>query len=267
MDEKMLDMGVISSSWTPEKYYEDRALITKIRSWSRNGVMLCGLDTGAFILAHAGLLKHRAATVHYEHFDTFQEVYPDVQPSENLYVIDENFLSTGGGVASIDLALQLIQRCHGKALANASARYIFHDRLRSGDERQNNVNYEPYSQTAPEKLQEAILLMEQNLEEPLTVCEIARQANISQRHLVRLFKRYTQHSAVQYYRDIRLDRGRSLVTQTNMSVLEIAVACGFGSVSHFSRAYRARFGITAQKDRVLGRVPFEFRAWPMHPKG
>lgn len=267
MNETGPDMGVVSSSWTPEKYYEDRTLIANVRKWGRSGVTLCGLDTGSFILAHAGQAKDRAATVHYEHIDALQEVHPDVQTSEQLFVMDGDLLSTGGGVASIDLALQLIRNHHGDALANASARYIFHERLRRRDERQNSAGYEPIGQTTPEKLREAILLMEQNLEEPLAVPEIARRVDLSQRHLVRLFKRYTKHSVVQYYRDIRLDRGRALVTQTDMSVLEIAVACGFGSVGHFSRAYRGRFGITPREDRVAGRVPFEFRAWPMHPKG
>lgn len=118
----------------------------------------------------------------------------------------------------------------------------------------------------PERLRAAILLMEQHLENPLPMGEIARRMSISQRQLVRLFKQYTQRSMVRYYQDIRLDRGRTLVTQTELSILEIAIACGFNSASHFSRTYRARFGSPPSKDRITGRVPFEFRAWPMHPQ-
>lgn len=267
MEGDIPDMGVVSSSWTPEEFYDDQVLMKKLLHWNRHRAVLCGIDTGAFLMARAGVLKERTATVHYEHFDTFQEVYPEVCPSEQLFVIDRNILSTGGGIASTDLALRLIQERHGKTLASESARYIFHDRLRDSSERQNNVGYEPYGGTAPPKLQKAIFLMEQNLEEPLPVKEIAQRVNVSQRQLVRLFKRYTHSTVIQYYRDIRLDRGRSLVVQTDMSVLEISIACGFGSVSHFSKAYRSRFGISPRDDRIVGRVPFEFRSWPMHSRG
>lgn len=128
MEESAPYMGVVSSSWTPEAFYGDRQLNLSIHTWAKNGALLCGIDTGAFILARMGMLRDRAATVHYEHIDTFQEVYPEVQCGEQLYVMDGQLLSTGGGVASVDLALQLIRKQYGKDLANASARYIFHDR-------------------------------------------------------------------------------------------------------------------------------------------
>jgi len=84
--------------------------------------------------------------------------------------------------------------------------------------------------------------------------------------LQRLFANHTGMSPIRYYRDIRLDRARGLVTQTDMPVLEVALACGFFSPEHFSRAYRLRFGIAPREDRVEGRIPFEFRAWPMHTR-
>lgn len=261
------DMAVISSSWTPEAFYADERLMGRIRRWGRGGVTLVGLDTGAFILAEAGQLEGRRAACHYEHIDALQEVHPQTVSTEQLFVVDGDVLTCAGGAASIDLALNILRLHHGDALANASARYIFHDRLRLEGETQNPTGYEPIGQTTPAALREAILLMERHLEEPLPAPEIARRIGRSHRHLTRLFRQYTKKSLVQYYRDIRLDRGRALVTQTEMSVLEIALACGFASPEHFARAYRARFAITPRADRVAGRVPFEFRAWPMHPQG
>jgi len=87
---------------------------------------------------------------------------------------------------------------------------------------------------------------------------------MSQRQLDRLFQRYVGRSPVIYYRDIRLDRARGLVTQTDMRLAEVALASGFASPVHFSRAYRDRFGVPPRKDRIEGRIPFEYRAWPMY---
>jgi transcriptional regulator GlxA family with amidase domain len=108
--------------------------------------------------------------------------------------------------------------------------------------------------------------MEQHLENAASIPEICSMAGISHRQLDRLFERYIGKSPALYYRDIRLDRARGLVTQTDMLLSEIAIASGFASQVHFSRAYRERFGLPPRKDRVEGRIPFEFRAWPMHRK-
>lgn len=258
------DLGVVSSSWTPEAHYGDRALFAAMRTWVRNRSALCGLDTGGFLLARAGLLAGRRATVHYEHMDAFAELHRDIHVSEDLYVIDGDRMTCAGGAASADLALHLVRTHHGDALANAAAHYIFHDRLRGPGERQSPSQTEPVGVSAPSHLRRAISLMERHLEEPLAIPDLAADVGLSQRQLERLFRTYTQASAVRYYRDIRLDRARGLITQTELPVLEVALACGFGSPEHFSRAYRSRFGLSPRDDRIQGRVPFEFRAWPMH---
>ena len=116
------------------------------------------------------------------------------------------------------------------------------------------------------KLSEILALMETNLEEPLNIPEIAEKAGISHRQLNRLFSQYLRKTPALYYRDIRLDRARGLVTQTTLSMAQIAIASGFSSQIHFSRAYRDRFGLPPIQDRSEGRIPFEFRAWPMHRK-
>jgi len=108
--------------------------------------------------------------------------------------------------------------------------------------------------------------MQQHLENPLPIPELCARTGISHRQLNRLFDRYIGKSPSLYYRDIRLDRARGLVTQTDMLLSEIAIASGFSSPALFSRAYRERFGLPPRTDRVEGRIPFEFRAWPLHRK-
>ncbi len=257
--------GVISTSWTPEAHYG--AFDALLRRWSRFGTSLVGLDTGAFVLAAAGLLDGYRATVHYEHMDAFAETYPDVALSEDLYVIDRDRLTASGGGSAIDLGLQIVRSVAGQGIANSAARYVFHERLRPEGTRQLPDEREPTGIMAPEALRRAIQVMEENLEEVAPMPVIAERAGISQRRMERLFRQFVGKSPVRYYSDIRLDRARGLVTQTDLPLHEIALACGFASPEHFSRAYRARFGVTARTDRIEGRVPFEFRAWPMHVRG
>lgn len=265
LDLQDADIVVVSSSWTPERHLTAR-LGGALRHWARNGATLGALDTGAFILAQAGLLKGRQATVHYEHIDAFQELYPDIDVVENLYVLDGNRVTCSGGSASVDFGLQILQGIHGSALANAAARYIFHDRLRGPMEMQQPGTSEPLGSTVPAKLRAAIQVMEANLEEPVSVPEVCRRAGLSHRQLDRLFATYIRKTPALYYRDIRLDRARGLVTQTELPIAEVALASGFSSHVHFSRSYKERFGLPPSQDRIEGRVPFEFRAWPMHRK-
>lgn len=259
------DVVIVSSSWAPESH-NGAPLHGALLRWAREGATLGAIDTGAFILAEAGLLKGRRATTHYEHIDSLRELYADTETSEDIFVYDGNRISCCGGSASTDFALHVIRSMHGDSLANAAARYLFHQSLRPQGTSQNPGSVEPLGSTAPHALKQAIKLMEENLEDALSIPQICKRIRLSQRQLDRLFARFVRKSPVLYYRDIRLDRARGLVTQTDMRLSEIAVASGFSSQAHFSRAYRERFGLAPRTDRVEGRVPFEFRAWPMHRK-
>jgi len=201
------------------------------------------------------LLDAYTSTVHYEHIAVFRELFPDLANSEDLFVIDRDRLTCCGGTASSDLALEIIRLQIGMDAANAAARYIFHDRLRPGSDGQFPAHHEPVGYAAPSKLRNALVLMERNLEEPLTLSSISEQTGLSNRQLQRLFGSHTGVTPVRYYLEIRLDRARSMVTQTELSMMEIAVACGFTSQVYFSRDYKERFSLTPSEDRREGRVP------------
>ncbi|HEY9039356.1 MAG TPA: GlxA family transcriptional regulator [Roseovarius sp.] len=257
------DMVIVSSSWTPESH-AGAQLRSALWRWAQSGATLGGIDTGAFILAQAGLLAGRRATVHYEHMDAFGERFPECDLTEELYVFDGSRISCAGGGASVDFALQIIRGAKGDALANAAARYLFHPVVRAPGTLQNAAAQEPLGSTAPGAVKRAIALMERNLESPLPIKVLCQRLGISHRQLNRLFAGFVRRTPAIYYRDIRLDRARGLVTQTDLAMSEIALASGFSSQVHFSRAYRIRFGLPPSRDRIEGRVPFEFRAWPMH---
>lgn len=257
------DIVVVSSSWTPE-IHASPPLLVGLRRWASKGVLLGALDTGSLILAEAGLLRNQRATIHYEHIDSLGELHNDVEVTEGIFVIGKNCFTCCGGVAAVDMGLELVRSRCGNALANAAARYIFHPVIRPEGSPQNPSLIEPLGHTTPAALRQIIVEMERNLEEPVSIPELCNRIGMSQRQVTRLFERYIGKTPVVYYRDIRLDRARGLVTQTNLQMSEIAAAAGFTSQTHFSKAYKERFGISPRKDRLEGRIPFEFRAWPMH---
>ncbi|MFC3613361.1 GlxA family transcriptional regulator [Lutimaribacter marinistellae] len=262
------DILFVSSSWEPEAYLSPMLRAT-LRQADKRQTLIGGIDTGAFILAHAGLLEGYTATVHYEHIDAFQELFPNTAVSEALWVIDRRRVTCCGGSATLDLALHMIQQSHGSALANATARYVFAPPLRNHGATQLPEQAEPLGNSVPTAVRAAIRVMEANLETPLSISALCEEVGLSHRQLDRLFAQCVRKTPALYYRDIRLDRARGFVTQTAMPMSEIAFASGFSSQVHFSRAYKDRFGLPPSKDRIQGRIPFEFRAWPMHraPKG
>ena len=258
-----VDFLIVNASWAPEQ-----ARAAPIQHWlrraARAGTVLGGLDTGAFVLAYAGLMKGYRAAVHYEHIAAYRELFPDSPMDESIFVIDRDRMTCCGGLAASDLALEIIRLQHGIDLANAAARYVFHDRLRAGDEGQLPAQYEPVGYAAPRLLRAAIILMERTLEHPLSIGEIVEEIGLSQKQLERLFKAHTGVTPLRYYVDVRLDRARGLVTQTDLPIVEVAAACGFGSAAQFTRTYKRRFGVVPRRDRIEGRVPLQFRSFPSH---
>lgn len=257
------DLLLVNASWTPERFQAPE-LQSWLRLASRHRVLLGGIDTGAFVLAFAGLLEQHRTVVHYEHLAAFNERFPTLDTTESLYSIDARRFTCCGGTAAVDLALELIRRHDGIELANAAARYIFKERLREGSQPQLPRAIEPVGYQVPDKLREAILLMERNIEEPLTQAELASYLDLSVRQVQRIFKQYIGLTPVRYYLNVRLDRARGLVTQTELPIMDIAALCGFLHASQFSRTYVNRFDITPIKDRIEGRIPFQFRSFTDH---
>lgn len=253
---------LVSTSWAPERHGTPQFKVA-LQKWGAGGAVVGGLDTGAIVLEQAGLLKGKTATVHYEHIDAFVEIARDTTVSENMFVSDGKVFTCCGGSAATDFGLRFVHSVAGESLANASARYLFHHDVRGEGHSQNPKDVEPLGYVTSGVVRDAIDLMEAHLETTLSIPNISKRLQVSQRQLSRLFQQYVHKSPVEYYRDIRLDRARGLVTQTELRFSEIAEASGFNGQVQFSRAYRNRFGLTPTSDRIEGRVPFEFRAWPM----
>ncbi len=226
----------------------DRALGAWFRRLAVAGTTLGALDTGAWLLAQAGLLDGYRATVHWEWRDAFAEDFPEVDCRTSLFETDRGRLTCAGGTAALDMMLHLIGLRFGHSLAVDISEQFIHERIRPAEDAQRMALGSRLGVTDP-KLEAVITAMEENLEEPLKSYELAGIAGVSERQLERLFRRALGCTPTRYYLDLRLRRARILLGQTRMPVMEVALACGFATPAHFSRAYKGHFGHAPREER------------------
>lgn len=225
-----------------------KKLLGWLRREARKGVQVAGLCTAAFSLAKAGLLDGKRATTHWENQDSFVEEFPEVELTKSVFVIDDKRLTTAGGTSSIDLMLKLIADDHGEQIASAVADQLIYSSIRTDQDTQR-LSVPTRIGVRHPKLSQVIQIMEQNIEEPISPSILAQDVGMSTRQLERLFRRYLNRSPKRYYMELRLQKARNLLMQTDMSVINVALACGFASPSHFSKCYRAHYDTTPYRER------------------
>ena len=225
-----------------------RALLNWVRRESRRGVSMGGLCTASYSLAKAGLLAGKRATIHWENQDSFQEEFDDVTLTKSVFVLDGRYFTTAGGTASIDLMLKFIADDHGEELASAVADQLIYTTVRTDQDTQR-LSVPTRIGVRHPKLSLVIQMMEANIEEPKSPSLLAKEVGMSTRQLERLFRRYLNRSPKRYYMELRLQKARNRLMQTDMSVINVALACGFASPSHFSKCYRAQYNITPYRER------------------
>jgi transcriptional regulator GlxA family with amidase domain len=225
-----------------------KRLVSWLRREARRGAAIGGLCTAAHSLAKAGLLDGKRATIHWENHDSFTEEFEEVFLTKSVFVIDGNRMTTAGGTASIDLVLKLIAEDHGETIANAVADQQIYTTIRTDQDTQR-LSVPTRIGVRHPKLSAVIQMMEKHIEEPVSPSLLARDVGMSTRQLERLFRRYLNRSPKRYYMELRLQKARNLLMQTDMSVINVALACGFASPSHFSKCYRAHYNTTPYRER------------------
>ena len=230
--------------------YAARSVINGLRMIERRGVAIGAICTGTYLLAAAGLLEGRRCTIHWENSDGLIEEFPDLEVTSDLFEIDNDRVTCSGGTAALDMMLHLIAQAHGNNLARAVSEQFIHDRIRESHDRQRMELRARLGVSHP-KLLSVVAKMEENLEDPLSQTEIARRVNLSTRQLERLFRKYLNTTPTRYYLNLRMARARHLLRQTSMSILSVALACGFISASHFSKCYRETYNRTPRGERAI----------------
>ena len=225
-----------------------KKMLNWLRREARRGVIIGGLCTAGYTLAKAGLLEGKRATIHWENQDSFAEEFDEVELTKSVFVQDGNRMTTAGGTSSIDLMLKIVADDHGEDLANLVADQLIYSSIRTDQDTQR-LSIPTRIGVRHPKLSTVIQMMEANIEEPISPSILARDVGMSTRQLERLFRRYLNRSPKRYYMEIRLQKARNLLMQTDMSVINVALACGFASPSHFSKCYRSQYNTTPYRER------------------
>ncbi|WP_428849243.1 GlxA family transcriptional regulator [Thetidibacter halocola] len=218
------------------------ALGQTLRAARRRFATLVGLDTGAWLLAAAGLLDRRRATIHWHELDAFAEAFPDVTVTDDRFVLEPDIATCGGAATAFDLTLELIRRHHSPIFALEVAALFMH-----GDAPGLR---DPLRGKSPGAMvRRATALMRRRLEEPLPIAEIAAQMRISQRLMEQVFRRETGLTPNGVYRALRLREARRLVELSDLGIAEIAGRCGYQDAGAMTRAYRMEFGVAPSAHR------------------
>jgi transcriptional regulator GlxA family with amidase domain len=176
------------------------------------------------------------------------EAFPDVALTRSLFELDGNRITCSGGIAGLDMMVALISRDHGYELGAAVSDWFLHTHVREGEGPQR-MDLRFRLGIADAKLLTVLKAMEANLETPLPRLRLAELVDVSIRQLERSFRNQLGRGVHQHYLSLRLGRARQLLRETSLSVLEVAMATGFGSASHFSRAFRPVFGFRPHQGR------------------
>ncbi len=219
-----------------------------LRQAARFGAQLCGIGGGAVVLAQSGLIDGLRFSAHWKLEHSLAEQYSKLEVVCSIFEEGRSVVTSAGGAATLDLFLALIGGKCGSETASQVADQLLCGTVRSPGDRQTRSDLCRLG-TRHEKLGQAILYMQRNLECPVSPSEVANEVGMSTRQLERLFQRYIGSSPKTYMTALRLERARQMLQQTHMRVIDIAIACGFTSSSHFSKRYRKQFRISPHAER------------------
>jgi transcriptional regulator GlxA family with amidase domain len=230
-----------------------RDLVSALRRLAQRRVALGSLCTGGYALAKAGLLDRYRAAIHWENMPALREEFPRIVFTEQLFAIDRDRYTCSGGIAPLDLMLNMITDDLGRDIASLICEQFILDRIRNAQDRQH-IPLQAQVGVFHERLIKAAALMEANIEDPIPLDELAASIGVSRRQIERLFKQHLDQVPTKYYLELRLRRARELLLQTSMSITDITTACGFQSPPHFSKCYRNAFGHPPSAERQMNRA-------------
>jgi transcriptional regulator GlxA family with amidase domain len=220
-----------------QQYHAGPAHLKLIKRLSRNFSAVGGIEAGSWILARSGLLENRSATTHWEDLEEFATHFPRVNLKPDRFVIDGSVFTTGGASPTFDFMLYLIRKRYGYPLAIEVSSAFIYDGVHSATDTQPLVSLGMLENNEP-RVAAAIHVMEQYIDEPISVKTISAQVKISVRMLEYLFRQTLDMSPAAYYRRLRLQTARRMVVDTRLKLQEIAVRTGFNSLSSFSRLFK-----------------------------
>lgn len=233
---------------SPVTQNESKSLEIWLKKQAKQNISLGGICTGSYLLAKSGLLSDYRATIHWWDMANLRDEFPNIVVSNHLFEVDRDRFTCSGGTAAMDMMLFLIGKQHGMSLASSISEQFVCERIRMHDDPQR-IPLQARIGTGQPKLVEAVQLMEANIREPLSSDDIAYHVGVSRRHLERLFKQNLDVVPSRYYLELRLKHAKQLLTQTDKSIMDVGLECGFTTAPHFSTTYKGFFSVTPRDER------------------
>lgn len=221
------------------KYQDSSILISLLRRASRSGVAVFGVGNIVWSMAKAGLITNNLATLHWQSLAAFSEDCTPVESRNALFIAEKKGGTCPGELATLDLIMEMIAARAPKA-ADVISDHLLISQRRSGFTRQPGSQSERLRQ-APPLIAQATRIMSENIEDPLSLFEIAQLCGCSLRQLERLFRSHLKTSPMRYYNTLKLERALELVGQTELPFSEVAIASGFSSRATFYRKFRQKY--------------------------
>lgn len=230
----------------------DDETLRYLRDAASKGARLIGICTGTFILAEAGLMAAHETCVSWLHYVDFRERFPDLHVrADTIYNLDTTRGSCAGGSSAADLAAELVRRHIGDAAERNALEVLQIDKVRNAEwiQPRRPLTIEAHDP----RLRAALILMEQNIENTLSVSRLAAALGVSRRQLERLFLKEVNSSPALVYLRVRLERAKQLLRKVDTPLIEVAIGAGFENASHFARVFRRAYG---QPPSVWRRLEF-----------
>jgi transcriptional regulator GlxA family with amidase domain len=246
------DVLIVIASFN-QQHHAGPAHLKMLKRVARNFSVVGGIEAGSWILARSGLLEGKSATTHWEDLEEFTTRYPQIDIKPDRFVIDGKVFTTGGASPTFDFMLYLIRRRYGYPLAIEVSSVFIYDGVHSAADTQPLVSLGMLENSEP-RVAAAIHVMEQHIDDTLSIAQVAAQVDLSVRMLEYLFQQTLGLSPAAYYRRLRLQTARRMVVDTRLKLQEIAVRTGFNSLSAFSRRFRSYYQQTPGECRRQARA-------------
>lgn len=226
---------------------EIKELSIVLKSAAKRHIILGGLWNGAITLAHAKLLNNQSCALHPDNHAFIQEHFPTITVSDQALVAEPQRLTSAGPTSALEMMLILIEQLYDKGLVRAIREILSCDK--SGEAEGHQLSQSQDDPNLPDLLRSLLQLMTSNIEEPLSIEELASCVNSSRRRIERLFQTYLETTPSRYYLELRITQARRLLLQSNDSIANIAISCGFLSSTHFSHCFKDYFGASPSQVR------------------
>ncbi len=238
----------VLASFDPDRKIAPRPVVRWLQRMARFGVEVGGIENGSLVLAAAGLLNGHQVAAHWDNSIGFQEHYPKTRTVQQLFVRSRDRITCAGAAAVLDMMVAWVGWHADAELAGEVAEHLLLGRARPAQTAQRDAAWGART-GADAAVATACAIMSEHVDEPLTCEEIAHRAGLSLRQIERRFRDELRCSVLHRYRQIRMAKAHQLLQQTDMSVTQVALACGFASPEYFCRLYRGVFGRSPSRDR------------------